>query len=77
MKNSRQASCFWKVKIDFLSRSVPAPAAASASAGADKGSAVGGGGDGGATQAQMLRVLERIEAAIAEGVTTLRAPQRA
>ena len=48
--------------------------AASASAGADKGSA--GGGDG-ATQAQMLRVLERIEAAIAEGVTTLRAPQRA
>lgn len=47
--------------------------AASASAGADKGSA---GGDG-ATQAQMLRVLERIEAAIAEGVTTLRAPQRA
>ncbi len=50
--------------------------AASASAGADKGSA-GGGSDGGATQAQMLRVLERIEAAIAEGVTTLRAPQRA
>ncbi len=51
--------------------------AASASAGADKGSAGGGGSDGGATQAQMLRVLERIEAAIAEGVTTLRAPQRA
>ncbi len=45
--------------------------AGAASAGADKG-----GGDG-AAQVQMLRVLERIEAAIAEGVTTLRAPQRA
>ena len=49
--------------------------AGAAAVGADKGSA--GSGDSAAAQVQMLRVLERIEAAIAEGVTTLRSPQRA
>lgn len=50
---------------------VGAAGAGTTMAGADKG------GSEGAAQVQMLRVLERIEAAIAEGVTTLRSPQRA